>query len=103
MRRGSWKLHFHRDGDRLQELYDLERDPGETKNLYDNYPEIVEELNHLAQKGREELGDDVMGVKGTQTRPKGVVTNPKALTQYDPEHPYMVAMYDLADSKVMVG
>jgi len=33
-------------------------------------------------------------VEGVGCRPCGRVENPQPLTTYDPEHPYMVAMYD---------
>ena len=28
-------------------------------------------------------------------RPRGQVDNPQPLTEYNPDHPYMVAMYDI--------
>ena len=34
---------------------------------------------------------------GEPWRPSGRVTNPVTLTEYDPEHPYIIAMYDLKD------
>jgi len=67
IRRGKWKYLDHRgsggnnyDSPKLQpwaiperepdapgQLYDLESDPGETKNLYRDHPEIVNELDAL--------------------------------------------------------
>ncbi len=38
-------------------LYDLESDVGETRNLVDEYPEVVKRLEGLAEKARAELGD----------------------------------------------
>ena len=70
IRRGKWKYLAHQgsggnryESDRLLEkyrlpetapeapgqLYDLEADPGETKNLYFDQPTVVEELKSLLQ------------------------------------------------------
>ena len=35
-----------------------------------------------------------MGIEGRGVRPIGRVDDPKPLTVYDPDHPYMVAEYD---------
>ena len=67
VRRGSWKLipfrgsggfskpKIIRDiprGEPQGQLYDLATDPAETKNLYDEYPEVVTELTNLLDKSR---------------------------------------------------
>ena len=39
------------------ELYDLDADPGETKNVADEHPQVVERLKGLIAEAREELGD----------------------------------------------
>ena len=85
----KWKLWFQE-----KELYDLENDVAEKNNLYDKYPEIVKELDKKADKYRNEIGDSVKGIKGTKRRPVGYVENAKPLTEYDPDHPYIIAMYD---------
>lgn len=106
VRKGDWKLHFFRTADgQVNELYNLKEDTGEQVNLYDSQKEVVVELSALADQFRNELGDSLTGVEGKEVRPKGKVDNPVPLTQYDSNHPYMIAMYDLADahSKVMVG
>ena len=46
---------------------------------------------------RQDLGDEAAGIEGQNTRPIGRVDHPDTLTHYDPEHPYMIAMYDLKD------
>lgn len=56
------------------ELYDLEKDPSESKNLANKYPEIVENMLGLAEKMREELGDSLTKRKGTAVRPPGKIT-----------------------------
>ena len=85
------------------ELYDLIDDIGETTDRSADEPEIVARLQAVAAEVRADLGDAARGITGAGVRPKGKVTNPKPLTEYNEDHPYMAAMYDLADSKVMVG
>ncbi len=46
---------------------------------------------------RDDLGDEATGAKGKNVRPIGHVDNPDTLTHLDPEHPYIIAMYDLKD------
>ena len=45
------------------------------------------------------MGDKYTGIEGKNTRPIGMVDNPKTLTEYNLEHPYIVAMYDISDGK----
>jgi len=91
VRQGPWKLYFpHRsrsykgvkpgnDGHPgpyaiLQvgnELYNLERDISETKNVYQDYPDIVAKLESLAEKARKELGDRLTNRKGEGVREPG--------------------------------
>ena len=58
IRRGPWKLIFHRSGKR--ELYNLEHDIGETKDCFDAQPAIATQLAGLIQeyleKGRSTPG-----------------------------------------------
>ena len=76
VRAGRWKLHFphaytaitdpraaggvpgkYRQ-DRIElSLYDLEADPGETKNVAGQHPEVVERLTKLGERARQDLGD----------------------------------------------
>ncbi|MHC4884315.1 MAG: sulfatase family protein [Planctomycetota bacterium] len=103
VREGKWKLHLRKRGDEILELYDLEADVGETNNLFDSEPEVVARLMKHVEAARVDLGDSSVDVVGANVRPKGEVENPKPLTEYNEDHPYMIAMYDLADSKVMAG
>jgi arylsulfatase A-like enzyme len=50
-------------------LYDLRRDPGERYNVISRYPEIVKQLEQVAEKAREDLGDDLTNRKGKNRRP----------------------------------
>jgi len=43
------------------------------------------------------MGDEARGIAGENTRPIGRVDRPDTLTHYDPEDPYMVALYDLKE------
>lgn len=54
-------------------LYDLRRDPGERYDMKDFYPEVVKELEELADRARADLGDDLQAVKGSNRREPGRV------------------------------
>ena len=97
VRSGQWKLHIRKDDEEIQQLYNLESDIGETENLYEQHPEIVADLQTKINACRRELGDDATGISGANVRPIGRVENPDTLTHYDPEHPYMIALYDLKE------
>ena len=92
MRSGKWKLVFpHRyhsltgtpgmDGRPAGytqaacglELYDLENDIGETRNVIDAHPEVRARLEALAEKAREDLGDRLTKREGKNRRPAGRV------------------------------
>jgi hypothetical protein len=55
------------------ELYNLKEDVSENNNVVDLYPEIVEELTKIAGEARLTLGDDLLGLEGTEVRPCGRV------------------------------
>jgi len=50
-------------------LFNLETDVGETKNLADEYPLIVDKLQDLAEIARQDLGDE--NIEGKNVRPLG--------------------------------
>jgi len=97
VRDARWKLHFpHRyvtldgkpggqDGGHVKytskhtelELYDLQNDVGETKNVIADHPEIVERLERLAGAMRSELGDTLQKKKGVEVRPAGSLVDSK--------------------------
>lgn len=54
-------------------LFNLDSDPGETKNLASQHPEVVERLSKLAEPLRKDLGDSLTGVEGTGVREAGWV------------------------------
>ncbi len=54
-------------------LYDLSRDPGERYDVKEMYPEILNELKMLAEKMREDLGDENLDLPGTNRRQPGSI------------------------------
>lgn len=55
------------------ELYDLNNDISESKNVADQHPKIVLEIKSLADEMRNKLGDKLLNIKGTENRPAGSV------------------------------
>jgi arylsulfatase A-like enzyme len=114
---GDWKLHVAKprvsrsaeeeekgnseipapnidDDVEVRELYNLREDPGETKNVYGAHPDVVSMIHEKIRSCREDIGDAFTKVAGKNVRPIGKVSKAKPLTQYDENHPYIVAMYD---------
>jgi arylsulfatase A-like enzyme len=73
VREGQWKLHLALPKRSNVELYDLEADMGESKNVAAGHPDIVKRLSALANQVRADLGDSNTGVKGSNCRPAGRV------------------------------
>jgi arylsulfatase A len=91
IRSGRWKLHFphsyislagkpagkdgqpapYKQAQTPLALFDLEADPGESKNVADQHPEIVQRLEQLADKARDDLGDAATKRTGEGVRPAG--------------------------------
>ncbi len=103
VRSGPWKLHVYKTpGPRggegsIEALYDLTNDIGETTDVAADHPDIVARLHGLLDLARHDLGDAVEGVEGSGRRPLGRVDDPVPLATFDPDHPYYMAEYDLAD------
>jgi len=95
---GPWKLHVHKGKDDILELYNLADDIGETTNLAADHPEIVADLQGRLDQCLKDLGDSITGVEGQGCRPIGRVEDPKPLTEYDPNCPYVCAEYDTGES-----
>ncbi len=97
VRKRNWKLHFYKSGKPVQLLFDLDSDISEDINVYNEHPDIVEELTRIYLDYREKLGDTLTKITCSENRPCGVVENPVTLTVYDPDHPYIIAEYDKND------
>ncbi len=89
VRMGDYKLHL-----KSGELYNLAEDIGEYVNIAEGHREIIAELERLAQECREDMGDSATGIIGKNCREKGFVKNFRPLTCFEPENPYMIALYD---------
>lgn len=100
VRCGDWKLFVCREGEVVEELYNLQDDIGEENNLFAEHPHVVQQLMAHVETARQELGDTATGAKGTNTRPCGYVENPQPLTHYAENHPYMIEEYDGKDERV---
>jgi arylsulfatase A len=111
VRKGDWKLHFCKtewapggnDEQVSTELYNLRDDVGEENNVFEKHPEIVAEIEAVAEAFRSALGDGRLGRAGTEIREVGLCKKPRPLTEYNENHPYMIACYDLADMPTMCG
>ena len=73
MGKDGWPGKYAEDSVKLA-LYDLMHDPGENFDVKEQYPEMAKELNTIAQKYREELGDGLTKTQGSKVRPAAIVT-----------------------------
>jgi hypothetical protein len=88
---GRWKLHFphtyrtlggkpggtgarpvpYEQGKIGLSLFDLEMDPGEAADIAEQHPEIVAEIQELANRMRADLGDSLTKQNGAGLREPG--------------------------------
>ncbi len=92
VRSGKWKLHFPHSYRTLKdkggqagmpadyvekkcglELYNLDEDIAESKNVAEANPDVIARLQVLADSMRQQLGDSLTSVKGNEVRPAGVL------------------------------
>lgn len=59
-------------------LFQIRQDPGETKNVADQHPDVVRKLSRMAERIRAELGDGMTGTKGSAVRACGDVKPDKS-------------------------
>ena len=90
IRTGQWKLVFAANGQTYGKmgatghdgfpgkystdtvklaLYNLLTDPGEDRDVKEQYPEVVTQLNTIADKYRKEIGDGLTNQTGSEVRP----------------------------------
>jgi arylsulfatase len=50
-------------------LYNLSKDPGEDRDMKDQFPDVVKQLSAIADKYRKEIGDGLTNTIGTEVRP----------------------------------
>ncbi len=102
VRSGNWKLVFEHPGRTYEgflpgddgvpgsanenflfqkALYDLRRDPAEVYNVMEKYPEIVKQLEEIADRARIDLGDDLKGIEGKNRRETGRVKTEELVNQ----------------------
>jgi arylsulfatase A len=100
VRSGKWKLRHAfqidgtKDSDRL-ELYNLDEDIGESRDLAAQHPEVVKRLSEAMAGIRAELGDKRLGIEGSERRPPAICPNPRPLTTFNPGFPYIEPAYEL--------
>ena len=76
VRSGRWKLVLDHNKPRTEvkvpmALYDLESDIGEQNDLAARCPKLVERLQEMVERCRDDLGDAVTGRPPTNQRPPG--------------------------------
>ena len=82
VRSGKWKLILeHKDTKSTkiipQTLYDLRADISETTDVSAQYPSVVKKLFAMAERMRDDLGDEITGRPGKNRRPVGCVGEPR--------------------------
>lgn len=92
VRSGPWKLivpHVARPNQGKPEqtvnvplqLYNLHEDVSESKDVALTHPDVVQRLTALADRGREDLGDESLNLPGKNCREPGQVANARTLTK----------------------
>ena len=69
--RGIASRHGYRVEKLELSLYNVRQDPGETRNVAVQHPEIVSRLQQAVARAREDLGDSLTQTKGKNIRPAG--------------------------------
>ena len=68
---GIASRHGYKVMDMPLSLFDLESDPGESKDVAAAHPEVVKELSALAETMRGDLGDKLQGRSAAHARQPG--------------------------------
>jgi hypothetical protein len=64
----------------------------------ESHPEIVETILDRMQAMREEIGDRILDIKGRSERAPAISENPRPLTEFDPNYPYIEPSYLLNEA-----
>ncbi len=70
---GIASRHGYRVVETPRALFNLKTDPGETTNILDQHPDVVIQIDRLAEKMREDLGDSLNGRLGKRVRPRATI------------------------------
>lgn len=70
---GIASRHGYRVTQTPEALFHLKKDPGETRDVSAQHPEIVSRLKGMAQAMRDELGDSLTGQAGSAVRPRATI------------------------------
>ncbi len=97
VRAGKWKLFVCRDDEAVCELYNLDEDVSESTDVAGQHPDVVAELEGKIRSCRKDIGDSAREMEGANCRPSGLAEDARPLTEYDENHPYIIAEYDLPD------
>ncbi len=69
---GIASRHGYRVGQLELSLFNLDRDPGETRNVASSNPEVIKRITEAAKRIREELGDSLQNQNGAEVRAAGL-------------------------------
>jgi arylsulfatase A len=98
VRVGDWKLRYsikegrHADTSR-PELYNLAEDLSEQNNVASQYPKIVQDLIQRMEGMGDRIGDGLRDKLGDERRPHSITEDPKPLTEFDEDYPYIEPSY----------
>ncbi|OUW17817.1 MAG: hypothetical protein CBD18_03855 [Opitutales bacterium TMED158] len=98
VRVGDWKLRYNipnrRNPDPSRpELYNLATDVSEQRNVASQHPQIVEDLMQRMRVMGDRIGDDLRGAPGKERRARAITDDPKPLTEFDEDYPYIEPSY----------
>ncbi len=98
VRVGDWKLRYaiedRRNADRSSpELYNLAKDVSEQNNVASQHPKIVKDLIQRMETMGDRIGDGLRDKLGDERRPHSITKDPKPLTEFDEDYPYIEPSY----------
>ena len=98
VRVGNWKLRYNipdrRNADRsTPELYNLAEDLSERTNVAAQHPKIVQDLIQRMEAMGDRIGDGLRDTLGDERRPHSISKDPKPLTEFDEDYPYIEPSY----------